>query len=175
MPRFRDEHGFALPARLMVVSISAVALGGLAFVATQGDDGDAQTAQVAAEATSTATATPSPSDAPSTAPEVEVSPAVTPTAAPTVDKAKANVVVFNNSNIKGLAGKTATRAQGAGWTVIGSDNWYGSVDASTVYYGDKLKPAALLLAKDLGIASVKPAIKPMRSDRLTVILTADYQ
>jgi hypothetical protein len=26
-----------------------------------------------------------------------------------------NVVVFNNSNIKGLAGKTATKAQGLEW------------------------------------------------------------
>jgi hypothetical protein len=31
-----------------------------------------------------------------------------------------------------------------------------------------------VLARDLGIARVKPSIAPMRNDRLTVILTGDY-
>ena len=75
----------------------------------------------------------------------------------------------------GLAGKTAGRATAAGWNVIGSDNWYGTVDASTVYFGPKMRAAADLLAADLGITVVKPAVEPMRFDRLTVILTADYQ
>jgi hypothetical protein len=83
-------------------------------------------------------------------------------------------VVFNNSNIKGLAGKTATRAQRAGWNVVATDNWYGTVDTSTVYFPPRLKAAGTLLAKDLGITRVKPAIEPMRPDRLTVILTADF-
>jgi hypothetical protein len=84
------------------------------------------------------------------------------------------VEVFNNSGISGLAGSTAARAQGAGWQVVGSDNWYGTIDASTVYYPPGMLAAAKLLGKDLGIARVKPAIPPMRGDRLTVILTADY-
>jgi hypothetical protein len=92
-----------------------------------------------------------------------------------VRRGKVYVTVFNNSNVKGLAGKTATRAQHAGWNVVGTDNWYGTVDATTVYFPARLKAAGALLAKDLGITRVKPAIAPMRSDRLTVILTADYQ
>jgi hypothetical protein len=95
-------------------------------------------------------------------------------ATPAVKRAKIYVTVFNNSNVKGLAGKTATRAEHAGWNVVGTDNWYGTVDASTVYFPARLKAAGALLAKDLGIARVKPAIAPMRADRLTVILTADY-
>jgi hypothetical protein len=43
-----------------------------------------------------------------------------------------------------------------------------------VYYPDRLKAAGALLARDLGISRVKPAIAPMRPDRLTVILTGDY-
>jgi hypothetical protein len=82
--------------------------------------------------------------------------------------------VFNNSGISGLAGSTAARAQGAGWQVVGSDNWYGTIDASTVYYPDRLRRQAKLLAKDLGISRVKPMFAPMGGDRLTVILTADY-
>ena len=84
------------------------------------------------------------------------------------------VEVYNNSGISGLAGSTAARAQGAGWQVVGSDNWYGTIAASTVYFPARLKDQAELLGKDLGIERLKPAIAPMRGDRLTVILTSDY-
>ncbi len=93
---------------------------------------------------------------------------------PVVRRGETFVEVFNNSGISGLAGSTAARAQGAGWQVIGSDNWYGTIDASTVYYPPRLEAAAKLLAQDLGIGRIKPAIAPMRFDRLTVILTTDY-
>ena len=82
--------------------------------------------------------------------------------------------MFNNSGISGLAGSTAARAQGAGWQVVGSDNWYGTIPASTVYYPARLHEQAVLLGKDLGIARLKPSIAPMGGDRLTVILTRDY-
>jgi hypothetical protein len=164
--RRRDQRGVVLPTRLMVFSVSAVALAGLAFVATQPDDGPDTASPVAVS---------HPTPTPSTAPSV-VTPTPTATSRPRseVRRGAYSVVVFNNSNVKGLAGKTATRAQRVGWQVIGTDNWYGTVDASTVYYPARLKAAATLLAKDLGIARVKPSIAPMRPDRLTVILTADY-
>ena len=79
--------------------------------------------------------------------------------------------MFNNSGITGLASRTSGRAQGAGWNVVGSDNWYGTIPASTVYYPPRLKAAAHLLALDLGLHRVMPAVSPMRLDRLTVILT----
>jgi LytR cell envelope-related transcriptional attenuator len=82
--------------------------------------------------------------------------------------------VFNNSGISGLAGSTAARAQGAGWQVVGSDNWYGTIPATTVYYPAGLHEAGRLLGRDLGISRVKPTIAPMRGDRLTVILTGDH-
>lgn len=173
--RSRTERGVVLPTRLMVFSISAVALAGLVFVATQGGDPDTAAPSSSAQPTFG----PRDNDAPKVTIE-ESSPTPTVSATPTpepvvVNKAKTNVVVFNNSNIKGLAGKTATKAQALEWNVVATDNWYGTVDASTVYYGPKLKEAAQSLAKDLGIARVKPAIAPMQFDRLTVILTADYQ
>jgi hypothetical protein len=165
--RGRDEHGLVLPTRLMVFSISVVALAGLAFVATQPDDGPDTVSPAAVsqpKPTPTAVAT-----------TVPVTPTTTTRPAPDVRRGKVYVTVFNNSNVKGLAGKTATRAQRAGWNVVGTDNWYGTVDTSTVYYPARLKAAGTLLAQDLGIARVKPAIAPMRSDRLTVILTGDYR
>jgi hypothetical protein len=163
--RGRDERGLVLPTRLMVFSVSAVALAGLAFVVTQPDSPDT----AAPAAASRPAATPAPPAA-----TVSVPPPAAHQAAPAVNRATVYVTVFNNSNITGLAGKTATRAQRAGWNVVGTDNWYGTVDASTVYFPARLKAAGALLAKDLGIARVKPAIAPMRADRLTVILTADY-
>jgi hypothetical protein len=93
---------------------------------------------------------------------------------PAVRRGQTYVEVYNNSGISGLAGSTAARAQGAGWQVVGSDNWYGTISASTVYYPDRLRDEAELLGKDLGITRLKPTIAPMRGDRLTVILTRDY-
>jgi hypothetical protein len=156
-----------LPTRLMVFSISLVALAGLGFIATQADDETPDKVTPAAHAT-----TPPP-----TVTVPEPTPTQTPPTnkAPVVRKAKILVAIFNNSNVRGLAGKTGTRAERAGWTVVGTDNWYGTIDTSTVYYGPKLKAAAERLAQDLDITRVKAAIAPMRPDRLTVILTGDYR
>jgi hypothetical protein len=84
------------------------------------------------------------------------------------------VSVFNNSNISGLAASTAERIGAVGWQVVGSDNWYGTIPATTIYYPDRLRDAARLLSKDLGVPRLMPAVDPMSMDRLTVILTADF-
>ncbi|CAN5450055.1 hypothetical protein BH18ACT8_BH18ACT8_12620 [soil metagenome] len=84
----------------------------------------------------------------------------------------AYVEVYNNSTVSGLAAQTAAELQDAGWQVVGTDNWYGNIPATTVYFPDRLQEQAELLARDLGIARVLPAVSPMRFDRLTVILTA---
>ena len=160
----RDERGVALPSPLVMLSVVAVAMAGVAFVAT----GDQDRGAVQNVSRPAPTVTPTPT---AEAPVVKEKPAPPK---PVVKRGKVYVEVYNNSGIKGLAGSTASRATGAGWQVVGSDNWYGTVPASTVYYPAKLKAAATLLGKDLGIARVKPAIDPMRLDRLTVILTADY-
>ena len=170
--RRRDDRGVVLPTRVMVFSISLVALAGLLFIATRSDD----TPKTVTPAGSTTVneADPSPSAGITSVPPM---PKMSETAKvkPPVRRDKMLVAVFNNSNVQGLAGKTSTRAERAGWTVVGTDNWYGTVDASTVYYGPRLKATAELLAQDLSIARVKPAVAPMRPDRLTVILTADYR
>ena len=93
---------------------------------------------------------------------------------PAIDKGKVYVEVYNNSGVTGLAGRVAATATQAGWKVVGSDNWYGTIPASSVYYPPKLGRAARALALDLGIRRTVPAVDPMRLDRLTVILTADH-
>ena len=94
---------------------------------------------------------------------------------PVVRRAGTYVVVFNNSGITGLAKSTSQRLSGAGWEVVGEDNWYGAIPASSVYYPARLKAQAELLAADLGVRRVMPAVDPMQMDRLTVILTTDYK
>lgn len=166
--RTRDERGIALPSPVAAFSLGAVLLAGVVFVATSGET---EQPPVAAKPV---TATPTPSPAPSsTAPEPVIEKKkVRPK--PAVRRGEVYVEVYNNSGIAGLAGSTAGRISGAGWQVVGSDNWYGTIPQSTVYYPERLEAAARLLARDLGIERLKPAISPMRFDRLTVILTGDY-
>jgi hypothetical protein len=135
-------------------------MAGIAFVATR--DGAPQEKQISTIAQPEATPTPT-ADAPPTKPAKPKK--------PKVDRAKVYVVVFNNSNVTGLAGKVAAKATQIGWQVVGSDNWYGTIPASTVYYPQRLAKEGKLLALDLGIQRTAPAVDPMRLDRLTVILT----
>ncbi len=93
---------------------------------------------------------------------------------PTVKRDDVYVSVYNNSNITGLAGSTAQRIITAGWQVVATDNWYGTIPATTIYYPERLKDAAMLLSKDLGIERVVPAVDPMSMDRLTLIITSDF-
>ena len=111
--------------------------------------------------------------------DTEQTPSSTPTAEetekpppPPIKRAETSVMVYNNSGITGLAGEVAGLATDAGWSVVGADNWYGTIPANTVYYPKPLKAAAELLALDLGIQRTAPAVDPMQLDRLTVILTA---
>jgi len=164
--RRHDERGVALSSPVALLSAAAVVLAGVAFFST----GDREPVAVAGPVH--ATTTPS-APAPSTsAPAAVIEKAPAPK--PSVRRADTMVEVYNNSGIHGLADRTSRRASGAGWQVVGSDNWYGTIASSTVYYPQRLLPAARLLAHDLGVHRLRPAIAPMRMDRLTVILTADY-
>jgi len=82
------------------------------------------------------------------------------------------VEVYNNSGISGLAADKAAVLQGAGWNVAATDNWYGSIPESTVYYPEALRADAEKLAKTLGVERLQPAVSPMSFDRLTVIFTS---
>ncbi|MCW2792156.1 MAG: hypothetical protein JWO76_1254 [Nocardioides sp.] len=162
LPR-RNQRGVIFPSPVVMLSIIAVAMAGIAFVATRSP------APTEREVT-----TVSDKPAPSMAPSQPTKPVKHKPIKPAVQRGKVYVEVYNNSGITGLAGRVATRATDAGWQVVGSDNWYGSIPTSTVYYPQRLKAAAKVLALDLGIRRVMPAVEgPMRLDRLTVVLTAD--
>lgn len=174
-----DQRGIALSSPVALLSAGAVVVAGVAFVATGNRPAPAEvTAPVAASPspvlrTKTAPPLTAPTKSPQSQPKAKQKPDRKPPR-PVVRRDQTYVEVYNNSGISGLAGTTATRAQGAGWQVVGSDNWYGTIPASTVYFPPRLDAEARLLGKDLGIVRLQPAIAPMRFDRLTVILTTDY-
>jgi hypothetical protein len=158
----RNQRGAVFPSPVVILSILAVAMAAVAFVATRG--GEPTEREVAPVVKEQPDESPSPSYTPSAKPKPK----------PAVQRGKVYVEVYNNSGVTGLAGQVADRATDMGWQVVGSDNWYGTISASTVYYPARLHDEAKLLGKDLGITRLKPTIAPMRGDRLTVILTRDY-
>jgi hypothetical protein len=160
-PRARGQRGVVFPSPVVILSVVAVAMAGIAFFATRDSGTDQRQISTIAQPEPTPTPT-SAAPAPTESPRPPK---------PEVDRAKVYVVVFNNSNISGLAGRVAAKATQIGWQVVGSDNWYGTIPASTVYYPKRLERAGKLLALDLGIQRTAPAVDPMRLDRLTVILT----
>jgi hypothetical protein len=165
--RIRDERGVVFPSPVVMLSIIAIAMAGIAYVATRGADaGEREITTISQAETPKAEPSEKPTLAPHKPKQIKHKP-------PAVERGKVYVEVYNNSGITGLASRVATSASDAGWQVVGSDNWYGTIPASTVYYPQRLQEAARMLALDLGIHRTAPAVDPMRLDRLTVILTGE--
>jgi hypothetical protein len=151
-----------MPSPVVILSIVAVLMAAVAFVATRN-------VPAAEREITTIAQQPTPTPTPSAEPTKK------PPAKPAINRGKVPVEVYNNSGVTGLAGRVATRASKIGWQVVGSDNWYGTVDATTVYYPKRLRAAAEQLSLDLGIRRTAPAGDPMRLDRLTLILTGPLE
>ena len=160
--RARTERGFAYPSPLVMLSVVAVAMAGIAFVATKNQP------ETERQITPASAPQATPSNTPTITPEPEKKPEK-----PKVQRAKVYVEVYNNTSIQGLAGRVSDRATDIGWQVVGSDNWVGTVPANTVYFPQRLKAAGRQLALDLGIRRVQPAVGSMKMDRLTIVLTGE--
>ena len=165
----RDQRGTVFPSPVVIISVLAVVMAALAFVATRGSSDPEREITPAARAES-----PSPSASPSAG-----TPSATPTPdqpkRPPVQRSKVYVEVYNNSSITGLANRVAAKAGDAGRNVVGADNWYGTIPTTTVYYPPRLRREARVLAADLGVRRTAPAVDPMRMDRLTLILTGELR
>ncbi|MEO9322994.1 LytR C-terminal domain-containing protein [Nocardioides sp. C4-1] len=160
-PTRRPQRSVVFPSPVVVLSIVAVAMALVAFVATRGGEPtEREVETVGQEQTSSAAPSPTPTTA---APPVKKK--------KPVQRAKIYVEVYNNSGITGLAGTVGGRVADAGWQLVGTDNWYGSIPTNTVYFPPRLERAAKQLARDLGIDRTAPADGEMKLDRLTVILT----
>ena len=164
--RIRNQRGVAFPSPVVILSIVAIAMAGVTYVATQGEEPTEREVTTVSRPSESARETPKP--------QRTVEPrTVSRKPKPQVQRGEVYVEVYNNSGITGLAGEVAATAAEVGWQVVGSDNWYGTIPASTVYHPPRLDRAATLLARDLGIDRTAAATGPMKRDRLTVILTAD--
>ena len=159
----RRPRSAVFPSPVVMLSILAVFMAGVAFMATRNAEPTEREVIPAAQPEVTAT----PTAAPTKKPKKQKKPP------PPIQRGKVYVEVYNNSNISGLAGRVAERTSGAGWQVVGSDNWVGTIPSTTVYFPPRLKKEGELLALDLGIKRTNTAVDPMRRDRLTVILTGE--
>ena len=153
----------AFPSPVVMLSVIAIALAGVAYVVTGDDEPTERKVEIVAQPKETQAPEPSAEPKPTKKPK--------PKPRPQVNKGQIYVEVYNNSNVSGLAGRTADQISDAGWQVVGTDNWVGTIPEPTVYHPPRLERAAKQLALDLGINRVKVAVEPMKFDRLTVILT----
>ncbi len=160
--RTRDERGVAFPSPLVMLSVVAVAMASITFVATRDQAPTERRVDTATVASAQQSETPKP-----------VVATRTPKPKPQIKRGEVYVEVFNNSGTKGLAAGFAAKATQVGWAVVGEDNWYGVIPTTTVYFPPRLKTEGKQLALDLGIKRTSPAVGTMKLDRLTVILTTD--
>lgn len=161
----RDQRGVALPSPVVLLSAAAVALAAIAFAITGHHNGDK--VELADTPSTPVTSAP---QKPSTTAKPHHKPAPT---TPKIDRGKTKVLVYNDTNISGLASKVGARVTKAGWHFVAADNWAGTIPATTVYYPSGMKDAAHQLALDLGIKRIyprDPAATGMLPDGLTVIL-----
>lgn len=168
--RIRNQRGVAFPSPVAMLSVIAVAMAGIAYVATQGEEPTEREVTTVAQPSEPETTEPTTADPADRQqlPEGKPKPIKRE-----VVRGDVYIEVYNNSGITGLADSYAGSATAVGWQVVGADNWYGTVPGSTVYYPARLEAAGKLLALDLGISRTMPAAGDMRLDRLTVVLTAD--
>lgn len=179
--RTRSERGAVLPSPVVLLSVLAVLLAAIAFVATRGDkppERDISATTAAATPSADEESDDSESDDPSddaTDDSTDEEPVEEKKKPRPVDRAATPVTVFNNTQIAGLAGRVSEKVKEAGWQVAAADNWYGTVPATTVYYPQGKKAAAQLLALDLGVARIKRADtdSDMSDTNLTLILTGE--
>ncbi len=161
--RPRDERGVAFPSPVVMLSVLAVAMAAVTFVATRSEAPTERRVDTATIASADRTPSPEPSPTATKSPKPK----------PRIKRGEVYVEVFNNSGIGGLAAGTAQKATTVGWAVVGEDNWYGVVPTTTVYFPPRLKAAGKQLALDLGIKRTAPVVGEMKRDRLTIILTTD--
>nr|WP_272923950.1 LytR C-terminal domain-containing protein [Streptomyces sp. SID3343] len=116
-----------------------------------------------------------PAPAPPAAPASVPPAALTPAQPPVIPRgAHGKVVVLDQSKVPALAQRMARRLEAAGWEVTGTDDFRGTVPATTVYHPADQAPQARALAVGLpGIGRIRPAFAGIPLNRLTVIVVDD--
>lgn len=174
-----SRRGSVLPAWFFVV-VAVLSLGGLgvagaaAWDLTRAGD-DPASAAPAPDPTPTPTPEPEPTgtepvEPEETEPTASPEPTPSPSPTPTVSRSDVAVSVLNATRTPGLAAQVSGRVSAAGWTVAATGNWAGGAAQTAVHYPPGREAEARLLADDLGIGAVVPAVQGMNTERLTVLL-----
>lgn len=177
----RDLSAALLPSLLAIAAVVALIVSLLVWrgedvsapSASAGTGGPIAPAATAATTSSEPSATPSVTKraATTTSPK-PATPSAAPTSAAPTDLA---VVVLNQTSRTGLAAKVADRLRNAGFTVVATGNFRGSVPATTVYFPDGADAVAQQVAEALPTAPrTKPRFGSLSSSRLTVVVTGSY-
>lgn len=185
-----EPTGLPLRAAAMVLIAAAIVFAGLGWLSLGKSTPDSQADTATAAATSSLTSSaPVPTTA--SAPVGAVSSATrsgstgaSTTASSSSSGAAADstatavpVRVFNNSNVSGLASRTASKLRSDGWTIASVQNYTaGSVPTTTVYYGTGAgeQQAAQRIAQELGVTA-EPRFAGIKdaTPGVIVILTGD--
>ena len=162
------RKALTLPGWIIILS-ALVCLGAASYYAVLvvNDNNGTTSAKPAANAATTGPTTQAPTPAPTT--QTTPQQAEETTAAPVARDIA--VGVYNNTGTAGLAQSTAAKVLAAGWKVATVSNWRGVISETTVYYPPGSEEQAQTLARDLDVGRVKPLVSPMRSDRLSLILS----
>ena len=162
------RKALTLPGWIIILS-ALVCLGAASYYAVLvvNDNNGTTSAKPAANAATTGPTTATSTPAPTT--QTTPQQAEETTAAPVARDIA--VGVYNNTGTAGLAQSTAAKVLAAGWKVATVSNWRGVISETTVYYPPGSEEQAQTLARDLDVGRVKPLVSPMRSDRLSLILS----
>ena len=162
--RRRNQRGVVFPSPVVMLSVIAVAMAGIAYVATQGQEPTEREVTHGLP----------PGREPDARPPQALPPKKPKKLEPAVKRGKVYVEVYNNSGITGLAGRIGQQASSAGWQVVGADNWYGTIPASTVYFPPRLKRRRQGARRSTSAsAACSPRSTRCASTGSTVVLTAD--
>src|SRR5205823_2732837 len=102
--------------------------------------------------TQTTATTPTTPTAPATTPSTSTAPADTTGTAPLPpDRSTVRLAILNGTGVTGLAGRTATTAEGQGYLNVATGNAPAQTGASVAYYRPGSREAAVQVAQDLDI------------------------
>jgi len=163
-----------VPASWFIVLTIMLCIGAAGWLGWLFVDNDPDT-PAAGATTPPPAATTTPSPTPSETTETTPSPTPTKTTEQPEVSRDVPVAVLNNTTIQGLAATYSAKVRSAGWANVTIGNWRGSISGNTVYFPPQLEKQAKLLGDDLDIGRIMPSIAPMRTDRLTIILSGPQQ
>jgi LytR cell envelope-related transcriptional attenuator len=170
----RQPARYILPAVGAAIAVLLIGVGISGWLGAK--QPDSSTSPLVSHHTLVSTPPPSPAPTPTASASKAPTPPPSHTAKPPAVVAAppvvhAPTVVLNETVIRGLAAQVAAVLRTKHWMVTGVGNWFGQIPSTTVYYPPGMEAAARSLAYDLRISRLRPSVRGMLTNRLTVVLT----